>query len=166
MNLSANITLFWRQRTQAERRTLTLGGAVLAIALLYAFIWHPLSQERQRLQASLPQLRAAAAQMRIQSAEVTSLRNQPKKNFGNSLRSALDYASAHSNVGAPSQTIPLDAGRVRVEFNAAAFDSWIDWVNLLQTEQGIRVESAEIIALAEPGMVKIKAVLASAGNRP
>lgn len=166
MNLPDNISLFWRQRTQAERRTLTLGGAVLAFALLYAFIWHPLTQERQRLQAALPQLRAAAAQMRIESAEVARLRSLPQKNFGNNLRSAVEYANAHSNIGAPSQLMPLDAGRVRIEFNAVAFDSWIDWLNILQTEQGVRVESAEVLALAEPGMAHIKAVLASAGARP
>ena len=90
----------------------------------------------------------------------------PQKNAGNSLRSAIDFANAHSPVGAPSQIIPLDAGRVRIEFNAVAFDRWIDWASILQTEQGVRVESAEIFALAEPGMVKIKAVLASAGARP
>ena len=169
MNLPENISLFWRQRTQAERRTLTLGGAVLAIALLYAFIWHPLSQERQRLQAALPQLRAAVAQLRIESAEVARLRNSPQKNFANSLRGALDYASARGTIGTPSQIMPLDAGdagRVRIEFNAVAFDGWIDWLNILQTEQGVRVESAEVFALAEPGMVHIKAVLASAGARP
>ncbi len=164
MSLPANITLFWRQRTQAERRTLTLGGTVLAIALLYAFIWHPLSQERQRLQASLPQLRTAAAQMRLQSAEVARLRSLPQKDFGNNLRSAVEYANAHGNIGAPSQIMALDEGRVRIEFNAVAFDSWVDWLNILQTEQGVRVESAEITALPEPGMVNIKAVLA--GARP
>jgi len=164
MSMPSNITLFWRQRTPAERRTLTLGGAVLAIALSYAFIWHPLSQERQRLQASLPQLRAAAAQLRMQSAEVARLRQLPQKDFGNSLRSAIEFANAHSSIGAPSQIVPLDAGRVRVEFNAVAFDSWIDWANVLQTEQGVRIESAAVIALAEPGMVNIKATLA--GARP
>jgi len=164
MSMPSNITLFWRQRTPAERRTLALGGAVLAIALLYAFIWHPLSQERQRLQASLPQLRAVAAQLRMQSAEVTLLRQLPQKDFGNSLRSAIEFANAHGGIGAPSQIVPLDAGRVRVEFNAIAFDSWIDWANVLQTEQGVRIESAAVIALAEPGMVNIKATLA--GARP
>ena len=166
MNLPENISLFWRQRTPAERRTLKRGGAILATALLYAFFWHPLSQERQRLQASLPQLRAAAAQMRITATEVQRLRQTPQKNFANSLRDAMDHATAHSSIGAPPQILPLDAGRVRIEFNAVVFDSWIDWANFLQTEQGVRVESAEIFALAEPGLVKIKAVLASAGARP
>jgi general secretion pathway protein M len=161
MSTPATLTLFWRQRTPAERRTLTLGGAVLAFALLYAFVWHPLSEERQRLQDSLPQLRGAAAQMRLQAAEVARLRNLPQKNLGNNLRAAMDAASSRSGVGTPTQIIALDAGRVRVEFNAVAFDSWIDWANLLQTEQGVRVVSAAVVALSEPGMVSVQAVLSS-----
>ena len=164
MNLPATLTQFWHQRTPAERRTLALGGTVLAVALLYAFVWHPLSQERQRLLDSLPQLRAAAAQMRLQSAEVARLRSLPQKNLGNNLRGALDVAGAGRSVGTPSQIIALDSGRARVEFNAVAFDNWIDWATRLQTEHGVRVESASIAALSEPGMVSIQAVLG--GARP
>lgn len=161
MNMPAILTQFWRQRTHAERRTLALGGAVLVIALLYAFIWQPLSEERRRLESALPQMRNAATQMRIAAAEVTHLRNSPPKTFTQNLGGALNAANAHSPLGAPSQIMPMDAGRIRLEYNAVSFDGWIDWANLLQTEHGVRIESAEITALAEPGMVKIKAVLAS-----
>jgi general secretion pathway protein M len=163
--MKENLKQFWQQRTHTERRTLTIGGALLAIALLYAFIWHPLTQEQQRLRAALPQLRAAAAQMQIQAAEVKRLRNLPQKSAQPNLRSALEYMSAHSAIGSPAIS-PMDADHARITFNAVAFDGWIEWVKTLQAEQGVRVESAEVFALAEPGMVKIQAVLSASGSHP
>ena len=118
------------------------------------------------MRAALPQLRATAAQLHSAASEVTRLRNVPPKNFSSDLRSALEYASARSVIGAPSQLTHLDTGRARLSFNAIAFNQWIDWVKILQSEQGVRVESAEIFALTEPGMVNIQAVLATTGSRP
>jgi len=163
--MKENIAHFWQQRTHTERRTIMIGGSILTIALLYAFIWHPLTQERQRLRAALPHLRAAAAQMHFQAAEISRMRNLPPKSFNNNLRGALDFMSAHSAIGSPSISA-LDSGRARISFDAVAFDSWIEWVKMLQAEQGVRVESAEVFALAEPGMVKVQAVLSLPSSHP
>ena len=94
------------------------------------------------------------------------MRSLPQKTASNNLRSAVDAATARSSIGAPAEFLPLDAGRARIIFNSAAFDSWIEWVKFLQLEQSIRVESADITPLTEPGMVKIQAVLAPSGARP
>ena len=162
--MKETIVQFWQQRTHAERRTLLSAGTLLVVALLYAFIWHPVTQARQQLQTSLPQLRAAAAQMQRAAIEVTRLRTFPQKDFNGNLNNAVEYAALHSPIGAPSAVLVLDSGRTRVTFNAVAFDHWIDWVKTLQSDQGIRVESAAIFALTEPGMVKIQAVLSSSST--
>lgn len=164
--MRTTIAQFWQQRNHTERRTIAIGGTVLAIALLYAFIWQPMTQEQQYLRQALPQMRAAAAQMHMQATEVDRLRSLPQKNFNNSLSGALEYAAARSSVGAPSQLTPLNDGRTRIAFNATAFDSWIEWIRVLQAEQGLRVESVEISALAEPGMVKTQTVLSLPSKRP
>ena len=161
-----NIKQLWQQRTPAERRTLSIGGVLLAIALLYALLWYPLAQERQRLRTDLPQLRTAAAQMQLQAKEVMRLRNLPPKPSANNLRSALDTTSARSGLGAPAEFMLLDTGRARITYAAASFDNWISLVKMLQAEHGIRLESATVTALAEPGMVKIQAVLAASESQP
>ena len=164
--IKENLHQFWQQRSRNERRTLRIGGIVLAIALLYAFVWYPLSQEQQRLRNALPQARAAAAQMQFQAQEVARMRSLPQKTSNNNLRSAVESASARNNLGAPAEFLPLGTDRARITYNSAVFESWIEWVKFLQLEQGVRVESADITALTEPGMVKIQAVLASSGVRP
>lgn len=158
------VVQFWQQRTHSERRTLLSASTLLVVALLYTFIWQPVTQARQHLQTSLPQLRAAAAQMQRAAIEVTRLRTLPQKEFNSDLNRTLEYVALHSPIGVPTAVSTLDSGRIRVTFNAVAFDYWIDWVKTLQSEQGIRVESATIFALTEPGMVKIQSVLSSSSN--
>lgn len=162
--MKENILSFWRQRTPAERRTITIGGGALLIALIYAFVWHPLQQERGRLRTSLPQLRTAAAQLHADAVEVARLRTSAPQQAGDNLPAAIESAAARTGLGKPTQLTPLDTGRARIVFNAAAFDAWIEWLKIMQTEQTVRVESSEINALAEPGMVKIQAVLAAPGR--
>lgn len=164
--MKENILSFWNQRTAAERRTITIGGGTLVIALIYAFVWHPLQQERNRLQASLPQLRTAAAQFHADAAEVVRLRaSAPKQSQSKGdLQAAIESAAARTGLGKPAQLNPLDSGRARIAYNVAAFDAWIKWLKIMQTEQAVRVESLAINALAEPGMVKIQAVLAAPGR--
>lgn len=157
---------FWQQRSRNEQRTLRIGGIVLAIAFLYAFVWYPLAQAQQHLRSTLPQMRAAAAQMQFQAQEVARMRNLPPKTISNNLRSAVESATARGSIGAPAEFLPLDAGRARITYQSAIFDHWIEWIKYLQVEQGVRVESADITALTEPGMVKVQAVLAPSGVRP
>ena len=164
-NLQQYWQAFWQQRSPAERRTLSIGGGVLLLALLYALLWYPLSQERQRLKTSLPQLRATAALMQVQAQEVARLRQLPAQTSTADLRSAIDKATAGNPLGAPLELMPLDAGRMRVSTSAVSFDAWVAWVKALQAEHGVRVESASVSALTAPGLVKVQAVLTLRGSR-
>jgi type II secretory pathway component PulM len=47
------------------------------------------------------------------------------------------------------------------------FDAWLQWIGSVQRELGIRLETCNITALEEPGMVRIEAsfVAGSTGGR-
>ncbi len=159
------ILAFWQQRNYAERRTIMIAGTLLMTALLYVFIWHPLTQEQQRLRTVLPQIRATTAQMHHQATAINHLRNVPQKNFNANIREALEKAAVISALGSPFQQTLLDNRHAKITINAIAFDRWIEWINILQSEQGVRIESAEIVTLTEPGIVKIQATLSSPASR-
>ena len=54
----------------------------------------------------------------------------------------------------------LSPERTQVTLNAVAFDRWVEWSRSLATESALLVESAQISATGEPGMVKVQAVFA------
>ncbi|WP_374351923.1 type II secretion system protein GspM [Chitinimonas sp.] len=61
MTALAPLMQYWRQRNARERAILTAGAAIVLLSLLYALIYEPIARERQRLQRSLPNLRADAS---------------------------------------------------------------------------------------------------------
>ena len=52
----AKVDAFWQARNAQERRTLSIGGAVLGAALFYALLIGPAMDGRSKLQKDLPQL--------------------------------------------------------------------------------------------------------------
>jgi len=156
---------FWHQRSAQEQRTLRLGGAVALLLLGYALLWYPLSQERSRLQAEVPKLRQAKQLMTEQAAEIARLKAQPQPAAGSDMRAAMANASLRSNFPAPRDVQALDPGHLRIRYESASFEGWLEWTRILQSEGRIRIESADIRAQPEPGKVTIQAVLASTGTR-
>jgi general secretion pathway protein M len=47
---------FWQARTEQERKFLTVGGAVVGVALAYAVLLAPAMEGRVKLRKELPQL--------------------------------------------------------------------------------------------------------------
>lgn len=64
---------WWRQRAPRERQLISWGGAGLLAALCYAYLWQPITVERHKLRATLPQPRENAAQMQRQAQETAQL---------------------------------------------------------------------------------------------
>ena len=156
---------FWRQRNANEQRTLRLGGGLALLLLGYALLWHPLSQERSRLQSEVPKLRQAKQLMVQQTAEIAQLKAQSQAPASGDMRAAMANATLRSNFPAPRDMQVLDPGHLRIRYESASFDGWLEWSRILQSEGRIRIESADIRALPEPGKVTIQAVLASTGAR-
>jgi len=143
-----------------ERRMVLVGGIAAAVLLLLAVVLplnRSISQARQRvavkqgdlafIQNAVPQL--AAAGPGIGTAAT-----------GESLVVLIDSSARESGLGkslASSQPTP-DKG-LRVRFEAVAFDGLVAWLARLSQSHGVRVESAEIEAAGEAGLVNAGLVL-------
>ena len=152
---------WWRQLAPRERRLISWGGAGLLAALCYAYLWQPITVERHKLRASLPQLRANAAQMQRQAQEIAQLKASitpaPR---GEALKSAIYQAA--NEAGLDSKTLQanlLDESRANIALAAVSFDAWAVLVTNLQKNQRIRLESCTIEALPETGMASVRAVV-------
>ncbi len=154
---------FWQARTSRERLILSAGGGALALLLLYSLVWLPMSLERSRLRASLPDLRAKAAQMRSQAQEIGRLKASAGPDTQD-IRAAIDAAAQSAGVKDKlTTTEALDQRRARVTFNEVAFDAYLNWLLQLQRQHRVRVESSQLEALPASGRVKVNVTLAKAG---
>jgi type II secretory pathway component PulM len=66
----APLRLRWNGLQPRQRVVSTAGAAVLAVALLIAFVWLPLERYRASLQKRVPELRASLAAMERDAEEV------------------------------------------------------------------------------------------------
>lgn len=145
---------------ERERRVVTI-GAVVAVVLLLLGIILPLNrgitEARQRIatkqadlafiQSALPELSASSTTSGARATEDT-------------LIGLVDSSARESGLGkslASSQPTP-DRG-LRIRLDRVPFDGMVAWLARLSQSHGVRIESAEIEAAGEPGLVNAGIVL-------
>jgi general secretion pathway protein M len=160
---------FWDARSARERAMLVAGAALVALSALYAFLWEPGLAARTRLSAALPKLRAQVADMRLQQKELAELRKAvAAKAAPADLKALLRSAAAGTAFAASVERVEAPSpGRALFAAGAVGFDAWLEWVEALQRESGIRIETCRVQALDQPGMVRVEArfVLTSAEGK-
>ncbi len=147
----------WESRAPRERVVLILLAVVLGVAL-YSWLVHSAYRARAQLGASVTSLRAQAARLNQQAAELERLRAMPKPTPSQSDLRTLVQAQ----VGAAGLTHGLTridasgANQVQVLFGAVAFADWLAWVAGLQSQQ-VRLDACRVEALSAPDLVSVTA---------
>lgn len=154
---------FWRARVQSERRLLVAGAALVALTALYLYVWLPVATERTRLIAQLPLLRAQAAALERDAAEVKRLRARSAPRF-EELESLLKQAFAPdgSDDNSP-QVRRMPGGRIEVTVESRDPAVWLTGVARVHEAQGLRPETVEIELLQSRGTVRAAATYGGAG---
>jgi type II secretory pathway component PulM len=149
------IARFRHGRSEREVRVVMALAAIVALLLVFAFVWLPLERARTRLQSELPTLRASLDAMRAQAAEAKRLRAMPL-----AANRAAPLATLASSPPAGCQATVLDPRRVRLTAADASFTTIVEWLGAAQASHGLHVDSAHLEALGPPGRVKADIVLA------
>jgi general secretion pathway protein M len=152
---------WWSLRSGRERVVIVLVSAIVAIALLWSFVWQPLQRDSERLARELVDQRAALAEARRQADEIAGLaRNTPTPPSGD-VRAAIDAALASQGLKAAAGSVEhLDGERWRITFDAIAFDALIALLDALQRDAGVRAAEVSVTARVEPGQVRAEVTLA------
>ena len=139
---------------ERERRVLILGAAVGVVLVLLAIILplnRNIAQARQRIttkqgdlafiQEATPQLAAAGPG----SGEAAT---------GESLVVLIDTSARESGIGKSLSSSQATADKgLRIRLENVPFDALVAWLARLTQSHGVRVETAEIEAAGEPGLV-------------
>ena len=139
---------------ERERRVVTLGAAAGVVLVLLAIILplnRNIAQARQRIttkqgdlafiQDATPQLAAAGPG----SGEAAT---------GESLVVLIDSSARESGIGKSLSSSQATADKgLRIRLDNVPFDALVAWLARLSQSHGVRVESAEIEAAGETGLV-------------
>ena len=79
------IRAWWNAQSARDRRVLLVGGSVVAILLVWALLWIPLSRARASLSAQVTQQRADLAWMRQSLAQAREVVERLAPELGSAL---------------------------------------------------------------------------------
>ena len=154
---------FWQARNEQERRTLSIGGAVLGAALFYAVLISPAMDGRSKLQKELPQLRQQAAELQAMALEASALKGQaavlPPPMSRDTINSSL---TAH---GLTAQSVSVTGEFARLQLNGVAFSGLVAWLDAQRHEARITVQEATLTGQSTPGMVDATLTLRQGGGQ-
>ena len=159
----------WLERlAPRERAILLTGGGLGIILLLYALVWHPLSRDVDRLQASVQEQKQAARWMRDAAREVKLLSGSspggPVED-GRPLLTLVEQTAREAGLGAALNRVePQGSGAAGVWLQNAAFDDLINWLGSINAELGVRVDSMVADPQDEPGRANVRLVLTRGGG--
>ncbi|GHD57334.1 type II secretion system protein GspM [Jeongeupia chitinilytica] len=133
---------WWRGREPRERRALSIGGAALAVAVLYAGIWQPVSQSSARLSRQLPELQASLAELHRGVAAFKQSGVRRATIEPGALRQHVQATLDAQQLGAELQALPGD--QVRIVIGSAPFDRVLALLAALENDQQLHIIRAEV----------------------
>lgn len=158
----------WDGRAAHERRAIALAALVLSPLLAYFLLWQPAHVANKKLYTGIPTMRAQAAHLHTQMAEVEMLRHRPHPAIldATALKAAVEASALRNKMrDAISGLDAQEPNAVRITLASVSFEQWLRWLRDLQQEQHIRAESVGIAALSQAGMVKVSATLINGGTQ-
>lgn len=157
--MRARLRKVWESRAPRERAIIA-ALTIMVGAALYVALVQSAGRAREQLRTGVTTLRAQAARLEQQAADLERVRAAPAisasqtdlRTLVQAQAGAAGLARALVRIDAP------DADQVVVVFGAVAFADWLNWIAALKS-QHVRLDACRIEALSTPGLVSVTATL-------
>lgn len=160
------ILVYWRGLA-ARERVILLGGGILAVLLLaYGLLWLPLQRELRLLQVEVPKEYEQLQWMRAQTGRLKILRSAaPSALQKNGILSFVERSAQAYNIRQFIKRIDPDgANSARLAVDGAPFNKLVEWLDNLQKQGGVRIESASLEPQSTAGIVNARLQLRAPGS--
>ena len=155
---------FWQQLKPRERLMLTIAGGFLGIIIVYLSILEPILTKADRLEKQLQEQELLVKWMQnaVVEAKRLSRGNGTKIKVGaggQSLLGIIDRTAKAQQLGDSMKRVEPDgSSRVRVWLERASFDDMIRWLEKLQRDYDVVLDSAVVDREGLPGRVNARLI--------
>ncbi|MGM0593470.1 MAG: type II secretion system protein GspM [Pseudomonadota bacterium] len=160
---------YWMSLQPRERLTLMTGAAIAALLLLYLLLIEPFMVELERLESSVAAQQEELAWMQAAAKEVAQLKRQNgggasvAQRGERSLLSLVDSSAREEGLAEPLKQLSPVGEKVRVRLEGAAFDALLRWLDRLEQDFAVGVDSLTLERLDAPGLVNATVVVKDGG---
>ncbi len=161
----------WNSFSSQEKRILSTLAVVTLCLIFYAFAWLPVQHGRERLAKVIPEQQAKLLLMRTQAADIERLRSLYKALGASTgaLKAAIQVSAkmqgltpSYNEASASNISAKNADKQLAITLTQVSFDSWLKWVESLQSQNHVRVVSCRITPTGIAGQVKVEAVFSAA----
>jgi general secretion pathway protein M len=138
---------------QREQRVVAIGGVVLAVLILVLGILLPLQSAVSSAVKSNATKREDLAWMQVNAPEVRAAGGQLPANTGEAPVVLVDRVGREAGLASSLRGTQPNGAGVRVQLEAAPFDTLITWLATLDQSYGLAIESITVDRAARPGVV-------------
>ena len=136
-----NLLQKWASLAPRDRRMLVIAGAFLGVIIFWQLLLEPAWVGRQRLEKSLPKLRAEVAQMDSLAAEARELANAaeaPAESVAQ-VTTRLEQSLAGRGMDKEMAKVQAQGDIIEVRFHQAPFENWVFWLDGAVRETRTRI---------------------------
>jgi general secretion pathway protein M len=144
----------WYAGLQArEQRMVAVGGVIVAALILVLGILMPLQSAVSSAVKRNETKREDLAWMRVNAPEIRAAGGQVPADTGEAPVVLVDRVGREAGLGGALRGTQPNGTGVRVQLEAAPFDTLVTWLATLDERYGLAVESITVDRTAQPGMV-------------
>jgi general secretion pathway protein M len=137
-----------------EQRVVAIGAVALGLIILVGGILLPLQMAVSRAVLETETRRDALAWMRVNAPEIRARGAEIPADTGEAPVVLVDRVGREAGLGTALRgTQPNSTGGVRVQLEAAPFDTLITWLETLDRRYGLAIESITVDRTPAPGLV-------------
>lgn len=153
---------FWAVRDPRERLMLTSAAAVIALSLIYAVLIAPALSGRAQMVKNLPALRQQVAQLQALSKDASALPRRSTPPMAAMSKESLESALNRKNL--KPQSVTFNGDLIKVQLSSVSFANTLSWVDEMQKTAALSVVDANIVGLAQVGVVDVTLTLRQQRN--
>ncbi len=138
---------------QREQRVVAIGAVILALIVLVGGILMPLQSAVSTAVRANANKREDLAWMRVNAPEIRAAGFALAADTGEAPMVLVDRVGREAGLSSALRGTQPNATGVRVQLEAASFDTMIAWLDTLDARYGYALESITVDRGAAPGMV-------------
>jgi general secretion pathway protein M len=138
---------------QREQRVVAIGGVAVAALILVLGILMPLQSAVSSAVKRNATKREDLAWMQVNAPEIRAVGNQLSADTGEAPVVLVDRVGREAGLGSALRGTQPNGTGVRVQLEAAPFDTLVTWLATLDERYGFAIESITVDRAARPGVV-------------
>jgi general secretion pathway protein M len=138
---------------QREQRVVAIGGVVVAVLILVLGVLLPLQSALSSAVKRNQTEREDLAWMQVNAPEIRSAGNQLPADTGEAPVVLVDRVGREAGLASALRGTQPNGNGVRVQLEAAPFDTLINWLATLDERYGFAIETITVDRAARPGVV-------------